>query len=133
MKLSKRYLFIPIMLLLGFCGLVFLALNHRTLAFESKSPTGNYIAKATFKTFYSFIPMAPGSSSDKPGYVDIVNKNGDSMGEIPVPMLQLAGVYWKPNGADVEMIGEWNFLKGDCYYWDASGNKKIYVKGSESR
>jgi hypothetical protein len=131
MKPNKRYFFILVIFLLGFCGLVFFALTHRTLAYESKSPTGNYIAKVTFKTFYSMIPMAPGSSSDKPGYVEIFNKNGDSLGEIPVPMLQLAGVDWKPNGADVEMIGEWDFSKGDCYYWDESGNKKIYVKRSE--
>jgi hypothetical protein len=111
---------------------VLLALNHRSLVTETWDPTGNYVAKITVKTFYSSIPMAPGSSSDKPGYVEIFTKSGDSMGEIPVPMLQLAGVYWKPNGADVEMIGEWDFLKGDCYYWDESGNKKIYVKGGES-
>jgi hypothetical protein len=132
MKIRKHYLHVLLVLFVGFCGAVFLAFNHRSLMSETWDPTDNYVAKVTFKTFYSFIPMAPGSSSDKPGYVEIFTKNGESMGEIPVPMLQLAGVYWKQNGADVEMIGEWDFINGDCYYWDESGNKKMYVRGGES-
>jgi hypothetical protein len=131
MKTRRHYLLVLLILFVGFFGAVFLAFNHRSSMSETWDPTGNYVAKVTFKTFYSFIPMAPGSSSDKPGYVEIFNKNGDSMGEIPVPMLKLAGVYWKQNGADVEMIGEWDFAKANCYYWDESGNKKIYVRGSE--
>lgn len=76
--------------------------------------------------------MAPGSASDKPGYVSITRKDGKHMGEIPVPMLQLANVKWHASGAQIELIGEWDFAKDSCYYWNEAQDKKIYVKGSPS-
>jgi hypothetical protein len=125
----KKSLLIALVVFLSIISLLFLAFNHRTISSEASDPTGQYVAKLSYRTFYSFIPMSPGSSSDKPGFVEIFNKNGESMGRVPVPSLQLGGVLWKPDGADVQMIGEWNFKNGSCYYWDESGSKKIFVKG----
>jgi hypothetical protein len=132
MKKFRTYLWIALMAFAVFCAAVFLAANHRTIVHETQSPRGGYIAKLSVKTFHSFMPMMPGSGSDKPGYVEIVNKDGDSMGEIPVPMLQDAGVIWVPNGAQLKVIGEWDFANGTCFYWDETGNKRIYVKGEAS-
>jgi len=108
-----------------------LALQHRTIADESQDPTGAYIAKMSYYTFYSFIPGPPGSSSDKPVFVEIFRKGGASLGRIPVPMLQMSAVRWERDSARVELVGEWDFVKDSCFYWDETGNYKIYVRGHE--
>ncbi len=107
--------------------LLVFALNHRTTFLELKDPNGRYLARITFNTYLSFIPMPMGSSGDKPGFVEIFDQDGDSMGRIPVPMLQLANVEWTPTGARVMMIGSWDFAKDECYYWNET-QEKIMVR-----
>ena len=118
---------IAIALLVGAAAL------HRTISSVNADPTGNYLAEVSYRTFYSFIPMAPGSSSDKPGFVEIFKQESNqkrvSLGRIPVPMLQMAGVEWMSQGAVVALVGEWDFEKRTCYYWSEDGNQKIYVMG----
>jgi hypothetical protein len=105
---------------------------HRTISSTETDPTGNYVAEVSYRTMYSFLAMSPGSSSDKPAFVEIFTKDGDSLGRIPVPMLQMSGVKWAAPGALVELVGEWDFAKGTCFYWSENGNKKIYVAGAPS-
>lgn len=107
--------------------LLVFALNHQTTFLELRDPSGRYLARITFSTFLSFIPMPMGSSGDKPGFVEIFDQNGESMGRIPVPMLQLSNVEWTPTGAQVMMIGGWDFAKGECYYWSET-DEKIMVR-----
>lgn len=107
--------------------LLVFALNHQTTFLELKDPSGRYLARITFSTYLSFIPMPIGSSGDKPGFVEIFDRDGESMGRIPVPMLQLANVEWTPTGAEVMMIGSWDFGKGECYYWSET-DEKIMVR-----
>ena len=107
--------------------LLVFALNHQTTFLELKHPSGRYLARITFSTYLSFIPMPIGSSGDKPGFVEIFDQDGESMGRIPVPMLQLANVEWTPTGAEVMMIGSWDFGKGECYYWSET-DEKIMVR-----
>lgn len=91
-------------------------------------PTGQYTAKVTSKMYLSLIPMSPGSSSDKAGFVEIFDSNSHSMGEVPVPMLQLANINWHPDGASVDHYGEWDFKKGICYHWNEKGTHKVIIK-----
>ena len=77
------------------------------------------------------LTMAPGSSSDKPCFVEIFDDRQGSLGEIPVDMIQIAGVDWTEGGAEIPSAGEWNFKKGYCYYWDEDGNKRIFTKGND--
>ncbi len=107
--------------------LLVFALNHQTTFLELKDPSRRYLARITFSTYLSFIPMPIGSSGDKPGFVEIFDRDGESMGRIPVPMLQLANVEWTPTGAEVMMIGSWDFAKGECYYWSET-DEKIMVR-----
>jgi hypothetical protein len=102
-----------------------LALNHRTTYREYRDPSGRYLVRISVKTFQSFVPMMPGSSSDKPCFVEIFDRNGESMGRIPVPMLQLVDMEWAPNGAEVKMIGGWDFDKGEYWYWSEDQTEKI--------
>jgi hypothetical protein len=124
------------LIIAAICLLVVSAIFHRTIASSEIDPTGTYAAEVSYRTFYSFVPMAPGSSSDKPGFVEIFKKDPSgkrtSLGRIPVPMLQLSGVKWFSSGAVVELVGEWDFEKRTCYYWSEDGNRKIYVVGKPS-
>lgn len=131
MKKMKKVLLIALLIFTGLIALLFLAFNHKTSTYEVNDPTGSYVAKYSARTFYSLIPMPLGSSGDKPGFVEIFNKSGDSMGQIPIPMFQLGAVNWTATGANVQMIGEWDFVNGSCYYWDETDTKKIFVKGYE--
>lgn len=109
-------------------GLIYFALQHRTVFSMTSDPSGKYQAIISYKTYLSMLPMPPGSSSDKPCFVKIVGKDGANYGEMPVPMIQMAGVEWSISGASVRLVGEWDFKAKKCFYWSEDGNKKIYVK-----
>ena len=81
-----------------------------------------------FQNLLIIHPNAPGSSSDKQCFVKIVDSKMRNLGEIPVPMIQLAGIEWSNNKASIRMVGEWDFEKGTCYYWSKGGNRRIFVK-----
>ena len=99
--------------------------TSRTTYSAGVDPTGKYTVKVSYKSYLSFMPMSVGSSSDKSGYVEIFDNHSNSMGEMPISMLQLANVSWHKNGASIKLKGEWNFDKGTCVYWDESGTQKI--------
>lgn len=101
---------------------------HKTEFSRQSDPTGKYTAICSYRTYLSFTPMPPGSSSDKPCFVKIVGATGENYGEIPVPMIQMAGIEWNANGAAVTLVGEWDFIQKTCYYWSEDGNRKIYVR-----
>jgi hypothetical protein len=92
------------------------------------SPDGKYVATWSVPSWARFIPSSPGSSGDRPCRVEIFDNAGRSRGRVPVEMLQLAGLEWRPGGAEIESVAEWDFTAGTCYYWSADGNRKIYVK-----
>ena len=108
-------------------GLIVLGLQHRTIASVSTDPTGQYRAVTSFKTYMSVLPMAPGSSSDKPCFVKILRTDGTSLGEIPVPTCQLADVEWSAAGARIKRVGEWDFARRTCFYWSEDGDDKVFV------
>ena len=72
--------------------------------------------------------MTPGSSSDKPGFIKIVDTTGENLGEIPLPMLQMGEIEWLSGGAYLGTIGEWDFIHKTCFYWSDDGNRKITVR-----
>lgn len=108
-------------------ALLFYAFQHRSPAGSLVDPSGRYRAIISCKTYLSYLPMPPGSSSDKPCFVRIVDRQGNDYGEIPVPMLQMADVEWTDGGAAIKLIGEWDFKNRSCYYWSEDGNHKVYV------
>jgi hypothetical protein len=126
-KSIKFYSLIAVILIVG-VGLVLSALLHRSEYARYTDPTGNYVAVVSYRTILSFIPMMPGQSGDKPGFVEVFKKGEGSLGRIPVAMLQLAQVSWEKPGAVVRLAGEWDFERRTCWYWDQSGNRKMYVR-----
>lgn len=107
--------------------LLVLALQHRTIVSATHDPTGEYLAITSFKSYLSLLPMPPGSSSDKPCFVKILGKDGASLGEMPIPMCNLASVEWTATGASFGFVGAWDFEKKTCFYWSEDGNTRIYV------
>ena len=95
--------------------------------YRETDPSGKYTCIVSYRRYLSWIPMSPGSGSDKPGFAEIIDDKG-SLGRIPIPMLQLAGIKWNKDTAEIELIGEWNLVKRTCYYWSKDGNEKIFVK-----
>lgn len=113
---------------LGAAGLFWIGANHRTEHSRQVSPSGGYTAICSFKSYLTSVGMTPGSSSDKPCFVKIVDSSGKNCGEIPVPMIHMAGVEWNDHGAEITLVGEWDFKQGTCYYWSEDQNSQIFVK-----
>jgi hypothetical protein len=105
-----------------------LATLHRSEYSRETDPTGRYTAICSFKTYLSLLPMPMGSASDKACFVKIVDAKGQNLGEIPVPLIQLSGVEWSADGAEIQNIGEWDFKRRSCYYWSEDQKTQIYVR-----
>lgn len=73
--------------------------------------------------------MMPGQSSDRPCYVEVFRHDGASMGELPVDMVGLAVVKWIPDGAEIKLVGGWDFVKGLCWHWNRDQTRYSYVRG----
>lgn len=92
-------------------------LTHRTLVWTCPDPTGQFTAICSYRTYLADIPMMPGQGSDKPCFVKVVDRKGRSLGEIRVLMLQMAELKWTPQGAEIKLVGEWDFATRTCRRW----------------
>jgi hypothetical protein len=101
---------------------------HRTEFSRVSDPSGSFTAICTYRTYLSYLAMSPGSSSDKPCFVRIVGSKGEGYGEIPVAMIQLVGIDWHKDSAEIDGVGEWDFVRRTCWYWSDDGNRQIYVQ-----
>lgn len=91
-------------------------------------PSGKYYAVWSHQP-YQYLPIfGLGTDSDSHCFVKIVDAKGRSLGEIPVVMLQVAGVEWTGVGAEIQLVGEWNFASRSCFYWSEDQQTKIYVR-----
>lgn len=114
--LSVRYLVLIFSVIL--LVLIFLSSQHRSVYSQQRSPDGRYNAQVSYNTYLSFLPVMPGQSSDKAGFVEIFDNTGRSMGRMPLAMLQMADIRWLTNGAEIKLVGHWDFVKGSCQYLD---------------
>lgn len=96
-------------------------LLHEVECRRISSPDRRYSAIVTYRPYESFRRVAPGQSSDKQGYIHIVDANGTNYGKIAVPMVGMADdLEWKPGGARLPLVGEWDFVKREYRYSDPS-------------
>jgi len=85
------------------------------------SPDHRFTAIVTYRRYESFRAKAPGQSADKAGFIHIVDENRSNYGRIAVPMVWMADdLEWKPGGARLPLVGEWDFAKREYRYWNAS-------------
>ena len=76
------------------------------------SPDGRYYAVVSYRSYLSFIPMSPGSSSDKPGFITIYSSDGSSFGRAPIPALQSCYDFrWEPDAAEIRLVARWDLSK----------------------
>ena len=76
------------------------------------SPDGFYYAVVEYPSYLSYLPSAPGSSSDKPGFVTIYSNDGVSCGRAPIPTLQASDdLQWQPDSAEIRLIARWDLPK----------------------
>ena len=106
-------------LLMPTAGIV--TLGHRSVYRTEQDPTGRYTAVVSYRSYLSLLPGGFGDGSGKPGFVEIFDESRASLGEVPLPMLFQASpgaIQWKPAGAWINVIAEWDFSKGTCCYHD---------------
>ncbi|MBL9166217.1 MAG: hypothetical protein JNN07_00580 [Verrucomicrobiales bacterium] len=112
-RVPSRGRFVLLPLVAAFTlGLVFAF--RATTEFQSlPSPDGRFTAVIEYSSWRSLVPMVPGSSSDKPGFVTIYSSDGRSLGRAPVPMLQLARDFqWEADAAEIPLIARWDLSRG---------------------
>jgi hypothetical protein len=126
MKRKRRFIYTSVLVSLIAAAWAVIILP-RSEYYTYESPSGEYKAIFTYRSYLSFIPMPPGSSGDKPGFVKVIDKTGHDYGELPLDMLNTAEFRWIKYGAKI-FNGEWNFKEGTCYYWNSAGEHQIYVK-----
>ena len=107
MKRKRRFIYTSVLVSLIAAAWAVIILP-RSEYYTYESPSGEYKAIFTYRSYLSFIPMPPGSSGDKPGFVKVIDKTGHDYGELPLDMLNTAEFRWIKYGAKI-FNGEWNF------------------------
>ena len=73
------------------------------------SPDGRSYAVATFPIWQRYVPMMPGQSGDKSGYVTVFTSNGRSCGRTAVHMVSfIRDLEWSSNRAEIRLVAEWD-------------------------
>ena len=109
--LTRRRICIVAALLVLFIP-VFAALTATTEFRRIPSPDGRYYAVVSYRSYLSHIPMSPGSSSDKPGFVTIHSSDGSSFGRAPIPALNSCYDFrWEPDAAEIRLVARWDLSR----------------------
>ncbi len=76
------------------------------------SPDTHFYAVATFPIWKRYVPMMPGQSGDKSGYITIYTAEGHSCGRTPVDMVSyIRNLEWSPDRAELRHVAEWDLLQ----------------------
>lgn len=105
-----RKFFIGVVLVVAI-GMIWL--NQRIEIKRFQDPSGKYECVVSVKQYQRYVPRFPGQGSDAPGYIQIFHE-GNSMGTLYLPMLQMLEMEWYAGGARIHGIGEWDFNNGTC-------------------
>ena len=102
----KKY--ILIVAIISVCLIAFSAF-HAEEYNRSVSPDGKYIAIAKYHAFRAWIPMMPGGSGDKSGWIEVFSKDGKYFGSHSVEMVSfIQEIEWSRDSAYLKFAGEWN-------------------------
>lgn len=89
------------------------------------APNGKYAAIASSRRFKNYIPSFIGQGSDKSGYIELVDQNGESLGEALLPsMSMLYDIKWQNSRAEITAIVDWEFNTRECSYWNKQQTRK---------
>jgi len=69
------------------------------------SPDGKNVAVAKYRAYQSWIPMFPGQSGDKAGWIVILTKDGKKVGKADVDMVsQIRDLRWSADSVEVRLV-----------------------------
>jgi hypothetical protein len=72
------------------------------------SPDGKYFAVAKYRACQSWLPMFPGHSGDKSGWIVVSKKDGTKIGKADVDMIwMIQDIDWKPATAELPLVVTW--------------------------
>jgi|GEM_PF-3049109 len=87
--------------------------------FRLQSPDGEHTAVVTSYRLWNLVEMLSSATENKPAHVEILDKNGHSLGNMPVPRIAMARrLQWIEHGAHIRLVGTWNFQDGFYAYWN---------------
>jgi hypothetical protein len=90
------------------------------------SPGSKYVAIVTCRRFEALLPIFPGGSGDKSGFIRIERSDGTNFGKIPVPMVSMTqDLEWTSTGAYLTLVGEWDFPTKEYRWWNEAGTHEI--------
>ena len=73
-----------------------------------KSPDGRY--ELIVYGIPTFIPTMPGNAGDAPGFVQLVDQNGNVLNEADVSMVQGIepyAIFWEKRSVHIKLIADW--------------------------
>ena len=72
------------------------------------SPDGKHFAAAKFRAYQSWLPIFPGNSGDKSGWIVVSKNDGTRIGEADVDMVwMIQDIIWKPDTAELRLVATW--------------------------
>jgi hypothetical protein len=76
------------------------------------SPDGRFYAVATYPIWQAYVPMSPGSSGDKSGYIAVYTRDGKSCGRVSVEMVWfIQDIQWGVSTAEVPLVADWDLVR----------------------
>jgi len=107
----------------GFC------LFSRVEVERFSAQPGDYTVVVSKRRYESFMMRAPGDGRGAPGFIELFDNEGKSCGRIPVPMISCRDdLRWSSAGAEIPLVGEWDFRRRTCYYWSGDQDRQIWVR-----
>jgi len=97
--------------------------------FRLDSPGGNYTATVSSHRLWQLLRPFPFLYARTPGHIHIHDKDGRSLGSIPVPRTYMAHqLRWIEQGAHLRKVGAWNFHDGFYAYWNRAKTQLVLEK-----
>jgi hypothetical protein len=89
---------------LGVAVVAALAFSPKEYA-RASSPDGRHVAIAKYRSYLAWLPMSPGSSGDKNGWIVITTIDGKKIGVADVDMVsQIQDLRWTQDSVEVRLV-----------------------------
>ena len=128
-KLDKHADKVLVALFILLMALVAFYLLSRQEVARLHDPSGQYTAVVTERRYQNFLMSNPGGGRDSAVFVEIFHQKGESFGRIPVEIGWMVDeLKWTPSGAELMLVGEWDFQRRTCSYRSEDGSREIWVR-----
>jgi hypothetical protein len=109
--MSRKFAIISCVALL-FIGVALWSVFRLVECRRITSPDGRFYAVAECRAWRFHVAMSPGSSGDKPGYVTVFTRDGQSCGSAPLDMAWMIDeMSWSTTNAELRLVAEWDLVQ----------------------